>query len=216
MPSTAALVENYLEGDLIIERALDRGILNLRRGARWLIEHNGWDATEEAVVSALRRYSPRRVHAAIDEGYDLLRGARTGLGTGLGLVTVPRTGGVRDRVEAILERQGEGGPIGVLPGSDTVSFLTTRGEAQDIEALHGEEAKKVVYPVSKISISVPQGDPAGGMALSILLQTFSYRDIPLLEVSSSGGTYAFYVPGGRTSPAHKVLRHLRADLSADS
>lgn len=50
------LVWRHLEDDVVVRRALARGILSLRRGARELIETNGWDVTEDAVVSALRRW----------------------------------------------------------------------------------------------------------------------------------------------------------------
>lgn len=41
-----------------MEAAWARGYLSLRRAARWLRDRYGWEATEEGVVSAIRRYDP--------------------------------------------------------------------------------------------------------------------------------------------------------------
>lgn len=52
-------VHLYLDGDAAAREMLTIDVINLRAFARWLIKTHDWDASEAAVVSALRRY-PRK------------------------------------------------------------------------------------------------------------------------------------------------------------
>lgn len=212
MPSTTKKVEQYLEGDLVFERALARGILSVRRAARWMIDHNGWEVTEEAVVSALRRYTPKHPEAMIEDGYALLRGARTGLTTDRALVAVSNLGSTRGRVRrAIYDICEDGNRVGVLQGSDTVNFFVTEEVAQRVREKYPRSIEEIIHPVSRLHISFRREDPAKGAALAILLNTFSYRGIGLLELFSSGCEHSFLVRGKFTSEAHDVFLHLRGD-----
>jgi tetratricopeptide (TPR) repeat protein len=58
MPPTSHKVADVVATDLRLRPALALDVLNLRRAARWLIDHHDWTATEDAVVSALRRHRP--------------------------------------------------------------------------------------------------------------------------------------------------------------
>lgn len=53
--STADQVAQVLARDSVAREGLRRGILNARALARWMIASHGWTASEEAVLSALRR-----------------------------------------------------------------------------------------------------------------------------------------------------------------
>lgn len=52
-------VDVALGQDPVAREALQRGIVNLRALSRWLIRTRGWNASEEAVLSALRRRKPQ-------------------------------------------------------------------------------------------------------------------------------------------------------------
>lgn len=210
MPSTAEKVEHYLEGDLVIERALARGVLSLRRTSRWLIEHRDWDVSEDAVVSALRRHTPRPVDADVDEGYALLREARTGVGTGLALATVPALAAVRRRVREALGEHAS--PLAVLPGSDTTTYVVDDSVVDRLDERDGLDVHRLVRPLSQVRVAFPDEDPACGVALSILLNTFSHRGIPVLEAFSCRSEYSLLVRDAHTSQAHDVLLHLRGEL----
>jgi hypothetical protein len=53
--STAEQVAQILSRDGVAREGLRRGIINVRALARWMIATHGWAASEEAVLSALRR-----------------------------------------------------------------------------------------------------------------------------------------------------------------
>lgn len=55
VPSTAEEVAQVLARDGVARDGLRRGIINVRALARWMIATHGWAASEEAVLSALRR-----------------------------------------------------------------------------------------------------------------------------------------------------------------
>lgn len=55
MSSTAEQVAQILARDGVAREGLRRGIINVRALARWMIATSGWAASEEAVLSALRR-----------------------------------------------------------------------------------------------------------------------------------------------------------------
>lgn len=55
MASMAERVAQVVTRDAVAREGLRRGIINVRALARWIIETHGWTASEEAVLSALRR-----------------------------------------------------------------------------------------------------------------------------------------------------------------
>lgn len=210
MPSTADKVQRYMEGDIVFERALARGTLNLRRAARWLIDQEGWDVTEEAVVSALRRYTRSPVDADVREGYELLHDAPVGMRTGLALVTVSDVGAVRRRARKTIQAEADAPPEAVLPASETVTYLTEEKAAKAV-ASAVQDARDLVHPVTVVRIGLPREDPATGVALSVLLNTFGQRGIRLLEGFSSGDEFSILVRGQFTSDADDVLLQLRGE-----
>lgn len=211
MPSTVERVERYLEGDLIIERALDRGVLSLRRASRWLIEHNEWETTEEAVVSALRRHEPTNSRAGVEDGYELLRGTRTGLRTDLALVTTRRDDGVQERIKQALDRHPARDTHGVMAGTRTVSYVVEDTVAADLAKRCADQIEGIEQPLSRLLVHLPADDPAAPVALGILLNTLSHRGVQVHAVSSSDSEYALLVPGRFTNEADDVLLHLRGD-----
>lgn len=214
MASTVELVEGHLESDLVIERAVSRGVLSYRRAARWMIEHNGWDTTEEAVVSALRRYQPPNPRTSIDEGYELLRWAQTGLTTGWALVEISAVPSVQTRILGTIEPHIGSRRVAVLPGTDRTVLLLEDRLAEILQEKRPDEYEKIGKPVSQVRVGLSSHGPAAGMALSILFNTFGYRGIELLGVYNSGPEYSFLVPDAFTEPAHDVLLHLRGDSPA--
>lgn len=206
--SVSDRVRRHLETDLVMVAGLARGILSYRRTARWLLDVHGWDATEEAIVSALRRCEPP-MSRTIEGGYEVLEGARTGLSTGWALVETPALDDVQESIRDTIRPLV--GPVGVLPGGSAVTYLVRERVARVLEADCAGDLEAVHRPVTQVRIELPREDPATGFALTILLRTFANRDVPLLGVVSSGREYTLLVPGSCTDAGHDTFLDLRND-----
>lgn len=64
MANVTQIVKERVEEDPVVREALDRGIVNYRALARWLIQSNEWEASEESVMTALRRCNPKEMDDA--------------------------------------------------------------------------------------------------------------------------------------------------------
>ena len=71
-----AAVKRELDSDLPAREMLSRGAVNLRALARWMIKENGWSASEEAVVAALRRYPARESASTLGPAREMMRHIR--------------------------------------------------------------------------------------------------------------------------------------------
>lgn len=209
--TTADRVRQHLQEDLVVEQALRRGILSLRRAARWLIARKGWDTTEDAVVSALRRYTPPWVHADIEDAYDLLAEGTVGLQSDLALITVGRVSAIHARVRRACEKAHDGRVFGILPGPRDVTFLVEQRVLKEIRSnCQATDLHHTVCPVSAVRIKLPRDEPSTGMAFQIILNALSRRGLELLEMFSSSGTRQFVVPNDQVLHAYDVLLRLRA------
>lgn len=211
MPSTTEQVTRHIEGDFVIRDALSREVLNLRRASRWIIEHNDWEATEEAVVSALRRYTPPRTFATIEDGYRVLRDANVGLETGLALVETPARGVADERVEKVYREMCAIPVRGKFPGKKVVTYLVEETAVSALRArCRKDDLIEVNRPISRVHISLPMEEPATSMALTIILQSFGHRGIPFLQFYNSAEEYSFLIRGDDALKAYDGLLYLRS------
>lgn len=123
-PTTTERVHRHLARDPTMASARARGYLSLRRAARWLLEGYEWEATEEGVVSAIRRYEPP-AGLAETHGPGLL--ARAGVATELS--PRPDAGQVGTPVGVIFP---EGG-VRALRGGLAAAILLAHGSVSSLD-----------------------------------------------------------------------------------
>lgn len=185
MSTTVRAVERYLETDLIVSEALHRGVLNVRRAARWLIETQGWDATEEAVVSALRRYTP---HSRVDleNVLHLLNETRVTARTGLSIVAVPRTREFMSELHRLSDMLRPEATLGIVPEDGRVNILIDSANRDRVLALFSNDPRcEVKTGVAEIQFEFPEMGATASTAVAVTLNVLGHRGIDVVAVFSN-------------------------------
>lgn len=206
MPSTTDRVHNYLESDPTLQDGLDRGVLNLRRTARWLLAETEWEATEEAVVSALRRHTSGPDAQTVAMGRRLLTEAHVGVQSGLALVTLPRELESYEGLQRLWSELDIEEMVGALPGDTRVRFLLEE-ECLDqaIRTLGPTCLQDSARPVSGIRLCLPSEGQGRTPAMSVVLHALGQHGVKVLDVFSCDPEYSMLVPGSQEVLAHEVV-----------
>lgn len=208
MATTVEAVNYHLETDPAVADALRRGLINLRRTARWMIDEYGWPATEEAVVSALRRYRDERLGPVVWSTRPLLYNAGVELRDGLALVTVPRVPEVYRNVFNAWLDSGGTGPLGVLPGKTRTRLLVEEREVDGISAALGPGViRETLAPVALIRL-VLHCDQERGSLVGLVLNALAHHGVEIVEIVSCDPEWLVLVHDKQILEAHRVISAL--------
>lgn len=190
--TTAEAVLEHLEADLVLHEALSRGVLNYRRTARWIIDRYGWDATEEAIVSALRRYeAPRRVE--FHEARERLADAEVEAETRLTVLTTSRLLGVLERIPEALSLAEPEDTVALLPGLRELQLVVERHLADDVlDVLRSENAR--AEAACALHLRFTEDDAATQVAIALTLHALGYQEKTVLGLYSSEQECTILVP----------------------
>lgn len=211
MPTTVELVDHYLETDPALVDVLMRDMVSLRRTARKLIAKNGWDTTEEAVVSALRRFKEEPLDRSTWNAKGLLRQVGIEAKDMLALVTIPRTPEIQEAAFEAWMRESGTGPLGVLPGKTKRRLLIEERYVGDIsEAVGPLSTIEVTAPVAMLRLILPQTDDAAAL-MSVVLAALSHHGIQVLELVSLQPEWTIILSDDQLLEAHRVICALTSD-----
>lgn len=208
MVTTVALVREHLRNDFVMRQALLSDYLSVRRAARRLIEVYGWDTSEEAVVSAMRRFEPEE-RDWMGKGYDALKESATRIATDFGVLIVRNKPDVRQSVEKSLRIVDEQGPHGVFQNSRLAHYVVSSRAALHVKAAHPNLCEDVRQPACEVGVSFPKNHPGAGLGLNMVRQGFTTRRIPVLASYSFEHWFRFIVPGKHSTAAYDTVLSLR-------
>lgn len=209
MTSTAEQVNRHLEGDVVMNEALARGVLNLRRAARWLIESRGWDTSEEAVVSALRRYEAPTGRPGIEEAHRLLSQASVNVRSGLALATMPRVRELQQRLPSFWWKVDGEDILGLLCRPTSIHFVLEDETLEQLkEALGPGALEDLNHPVSEIRFTLPEDGWGAPISAAVVLNVFGHRGLDVLDVFGADPEISLMVPGCQGTHAYEAATGL--------
>lgn len=207
MTTTVEAVHSHMAIDPLLADSLARGFISLRRTARKLIDLYDWDTSEEAVVSALRRYREANQRSPMHEAQRRLTEMKVDVRGSLALVSLPRILEVQER---LLEAWNHAGPdqvLGVFPARRGTQVLL---EADHLSAFTGHLdprwIERIESPVSAIRLTLP-----GAQALNILmiaLTALGHHQIDVIDLSTSPPEYSILVEADNAPDAYRVMMQL--------
>lgn len=206
--TTVEAVERHIEMDAPLADTLARGIANVRRTARWLIEEHDWDASEEAVVSAIRRYAERYPTAPLTRERKLLNETQVDIRTGLALITVSRGYTLHEGAPDLWATMRPYDVFGVLPSRRRFRFLVEKKSIEAVqERLPAGVVKEIVEPVAAIKLALPGSNREMGV-MSQVVGALIHRGIDVHEVVTCLQEVAMVVAGRMAVQAYEVAAAL--------
>lgn len=216
MPSggTTSAVHRYLDGDGAAQDMLARGVLNYRAFARWLIDQHGWDTTEEAVVSALRRYPTDRSPNGLVPATDVLSKSWLNSRTNVCSLTLPRTIQVHRRLANLFEivDPSKGELLRIMEGDRTVKVLVSGTNLEAVkEAMSPHQIHDIATGLAEYSISCPDSVRHITGVLAIVHNALASHRINVLEAACGVGEITVFVGEDDSLKAYQVLNALVSD-----
>lgn len=164
--------------------------------------------TEEAVVSALRRYGDRHPHQALAEPLQLLPQGRIGVRSGLALFTLARTYSVQTTVLEAWTAAGVRDTLAILPSRKTLKVLTEEASAQDFSQAFGHrQVDSVRSPVALLEIRFDDTRPTVSV-LALVLSKLGHNRIEVLEAMSCWPVCSIIVDAEDKMAAFNALSEL--------
>lgn len=205
MTTTVEAVERYLETDLVLNEALARGFVSIRRAARWLIESQDWDATEEAVVSALRRYdAPETLD--VEEALHLLQSSELTSRSELALITFPRTQDVMGKLPEIARAVHPKETLVTLPERKRVTIVVDDRNTDAIVSILGSEViEDVEQRLVRLNLSFPEASRAAAAAVGVVVNLLGYRGVDVLCLFGTLPSSSFLVRKKESEIAYGLL-----------
>lgn len=214
MATTVDAVRAHLKRDPALAHVLVRGLVGWRRTARWLIAEHGWDTSEEAVVSALRRYARDHDATPLDGVEETLADARVDARGGLALLTVPR---VYEMKKKLLEAWNAGrvrDMVAILPAQRELKLLIEASNVQHTRKKLGPHmVEDIQQPLTAITLTCHQEPPNGAIA-SLGLMALDLERIEVIDHLSAGNEYTFLIPDKQRMRAFDTLSELTGDALA--
>lgn len=211
MGGVARDVIAYLETDPVVSEALARGVVNLRALSRWLIETQGWKASESAVLSALRRHSGSVVRSgSLDEARALLRKARVTTKTGICVLTVPRTREMQRRLAGLFEviDYSKGETLRIVQGEPAVMVIIDEENLARVEHALGPGPHGVERGLTELTVFLPEESHWVRGVEAVLSTTLAIRGINLLHAGTAIRANVYLVADVDALRAHEALTAL--------
>lgn len=157
-----------------------RGLLNFRRSARWLQEQGLGDHSEEAIVSALRRWEPQGAWLQ-EDGWELLDTGEVSVKSGWLVFDVPSTYENTQRVNQLQQRLSLGDQNPPMYGRSTIRIAVRQTREHIVRDLVGmENVDREFHDVVRIGLHRNGEDFPLPLGTSIAMGAFGAESINVL------------------------------------
>lgn len=197
-------VHEYLEHDVMVQEMMAKGLINMRQTARYLIDELGWECSEEAVVSAMRRWDAPQERLNIADVSRAIRDGSYAYGTGWQGVRLKDYNEVARHVYTLHRRTTS------MYGRVTrwIDWLVVNRDGTEIRAfvksgsldqlLDGIDEDCIIESwehVSYAHIYVKGSPTERALAASLLLSRLAYSGVDIIGQFSGRAHFTVCVPG---------------------
>lgn len=201
-------VHLYLDADPAMRAQLAKGLISLRATARSLIETEGWrGVSEDAIVSALRRYPVAKAIASAQTARDVIEAGRLHVRANLAMISVPKTrDGLRKIADVAESVASTGSFVRVFEGENTINVVMDEREAANArESVAGGKLTVTPELVVEYTVSLPAGAGEVPGLLGIVFSTLGANGINVIGVVCGKEDQIVFV---RKPDANKAFRAL--------
>jgi hypothetical protein len=206
----AQSVRTYIDARPVVRDALAMGIVNLSALTRRIQDETGL-GSEEAVLVACRRYTPRHAQPDYQAGIrKVLDKSKLEVRTRIATLTLHPSWKTSSRLEkAMGQLQGRSHPIHVLHGSESITIITDESLIAEMkETLGTDDLIKQTKGLVELNIRSPDSIEDVPGVLAFLASTMAGRGINFVEVVSCYKDNIFIIEEADLFQAFQVLNGL--------
>lgn len=185
MSTVAEMVDQRLSRDGVLREALRRDVVNLRALARWLIATYDWDASEEAVLSALRRRTEDLGPDPLADARRVYSQAHLNLRSQVALVILVKDPRVEGQLAEVVDAvdYGMGETLRVIRSQRAIKLITDETNLDPVLDLLAEDlVDEVLRGVAEIEAIHPPASLRTPGMLALLTEALAYQEINILEL----------------------------------
>lgn len=208
--SVAQAVRAYIDARPVVRDALAMGIVNLSALTRRIREETGL-GSEEAVLVACRRYSPKTAQPDYQAGIrKVLDKSKLEVRTRVATLALQPSSKTFARLEKTMNAlQGRSHPIHVLHGSESITIITDEALMAELKGILGtEDVIKESKGLVELNIRSPDSIEDVPGVLAFLASTMAARGINFREVVSCYKDNIFIIEEADLFQAFQVLNGL--------
>lgn len=194
--------------------ALERGILNVRAYGRWLLESRRWDVTEEAVVSALRRFEGDRQYGQIlARAKEVLRESRISVHEGMLSVALRNSPQVQERLSGLFSEvdTSQGERIRVMSSDQGFKIIVDEPAWGRMRAVVGDESiLETKRGLTELDVALPARARSVPGLLAVISSALAAANVNIAEIVDGVSQHIILVDRGDAVKTYQVLKGVAA------
>lgn len=200
-------VAQLVRRDGVVTEALARGIVNQRALARWIRRQIETEASEEAVLSSLRRLGREAAKDPFADARQILGRAHLNVRSRICQFILPRSKELQERLSSVLQEiDFEKAQILYYTQGETVlKILVDESNRESVSKAMGPSKETVVDNLAAISVVQPQEGLNVPGILSLMTQTLALLGVNVIDAMYGFPEYIFFVNQEQTIKAYEAL-----------
>lgn len=221
MTSTAQAVKNALRQDGVIREALRRGVVNQRALARWLIDEHGWDASEEAVLSAIRRHADDIEEDVHSDAKQVISRAHVNMRSQIGIVKMSKNQAVQKALPGMFDLVDytKGEALRIVQSERSVKVIVDESNVPAVrERVAEDHVREILRNLTEINLVLPMESKNTPGLGALIMTTLGLHKINVLELVTGIPEVLFFVSEEEALEAYEAIDNLidRANDHAES
>lgn len=208
----AHLVHQYLDGDVAAREMMARGVLSLRHFARWLMETQAWaGATEEAIVSAIRRYPVDGRTKSTLRARQVLQRSHVNTRANICSLVLPKTAEAHKALMPLVELvdPSKGEMIRIIEGERAIKIIVDRVKLDEARARLGERnIKHSLCDLVEYSIVCPEEAQKTPGVLALVFSSLAAHEVNVVESVAGTAEQLIFVHESDSRLTFEILQKL--------
>lgn len=210
IPGTnAQRVADAIGEDVVLGEALARGVVNHRALARWLKERYALEASEEAIVSAVRRYQVDRSRGGLfDPARQLLRRSHVNVRSSLVSAVLPNTADVQSLLPDLFRavRTDLGQTLRVISSEKGFKVVLDEANLPLLTDIFGTgSVEQTKRPLTELSVVFPSSALSTPGILAVTSQALALQGVNIAEIVEGILQIHILVAEDDAAAAYRVL-----------
>lgn len=209
--STTSRVHDYLDADGPAREMLARDVVNVRALARWLQDLLDLDASEEGIVSAIRRYPRVPDESTFQRAREVIAGAHMHSRSNVCAFSLPRTAETHTRLADLFDHVNpdRGELLRVIEGVEATKVIVGGSKAKAVRrTLHPSNVRDERSGLAEYALIPPERAQHTPGVLALVHSTVASRGINVVDSASGGNELLLFVDEDDSLPTYRTLDRL--------
>ena len=183
----AQIVWNILKSDLAIQKDLEKGLINVRGLAKYILNKYDLEASLDAVISAIRRFEAEKVYEKEDKVIlSLFKDAKIATRNNIACLTIKKDG--LKPMKTVLDKD-----IRAIIGTEEIKVICEKKYLEDIKETFSDSVEKVEEDLSELDIVISEKAVKQKGVLARISNEIALHNINILESIICPPEFLIYV-----------------------